>query len=598
MNRSLRVSIVGPRLPERSGIAEYADGLAVLLREQGVDVSQVGKAEFLAQGADRVLASLRGSDVVVYQVGNHSDHHGWMLPFMETVPGIVHLHDVVLHHMAVTLMHGVGLLNDDSYVELLSKWHSPGEVGRALEGYRRGEPVWSSDDVMEYPLFQVAAKCATEIVVHSRFAAAQVAAKFPWIPVRIIPQLYPGLPKPKRREKLTTVVVMGGGEANRRFDWLLEALQILEKESCPPVRLEIAGALSPEVTPSVEAMREMVGVDLVLHGRMDDASFNALYDRADLMIALRHPTMGETSAVVSKALQVGLPTIVSDHGWYAELPECVVKIAPTGSVQRNLADAIGSMIRSPDAYRRWAAECTDFAESPTLSVNRNAKIYADALSRHRVLSTWRNHLAGAIVDMGFDASSPLASELRRIDVLSNLAGDKWTQDAVHAISELSFDDEGRLTSDPADPYPYTSPLPETACKGAVVCATAVDSAVPGGLLELDIEIHNQGDHVWLSPRQGADPAFGIYLGYHWLHEDQDDGIRPENPRSAIVGAIPPGTAAVQKLLVRVPSAPGRYALEIDLLQERVAWFKDRGAAAAGLVIVVADSPANVLGGPP
>lgn len=598
MNRSLRVALVGPRLPERSGIAEYAEGLAMLLRVQGVEVIQVGRAEFLGQDVGRVLAALRASDVVVYQMGNHSDYHGWMLPLMETVPGVVHLHDVVLHHMAVTLMHGAGLLNEESYVELLSKWHSPGEVRRALDGYQRGEPVWSSDDVMEYPLFQVAAKCATEIVVHSKFAAAQVSAKFPWIPVRVIPQLYPGLPAPKRRHTLSTVVVMGGGEANRRFDWLLEALQILAESSFRPFRLEIAGTLSPDVMPSVDAMREISSIELVVHGRMDDASFNALYDRADLMIALRHPTMGETSAVVSKALQVGLPTIVSDQGWYAELPDCVMKITPAGSAQRDLADVIGGMLRWPESYGRWAAECAEFAESPVLSTSRTTKIYVDALSRHRVLSAWRNHIADAIAGMGFDASRPLASELRRIDVLSNLAGDKWTQDAVRAIGDLSFDEEGRLTSDPRDPYPYTSPLPETACKGAVVCTSAVGEAVPGGLLELDIEIHNHGDHVWLSPRQGADPAFGIYLGYHWLHEDHDEGIRPENPRSSIVGAILPGAMAVQKLLVRVPGTPGRYALEIDLLQERVAWFKDRGAAAASLVIVVSEPPANVLGGPP
>lgn len=598
MNRSLRVALVGPRLPERSGIAEYAEGLAVLMREQGVEVVQLGKAEFLGQGAGRVLASLRACDVVVYQVGNHADYHGWMLPFMEAVPGIVHLHDVVLHHMAVTLMHGAGVLNEASYAELLSKWHPPGEVRRALERYRLGEPVWSSDDVMAYPLFQVAAKCATEIVVHSKFAAAQVAAKLPWIPVRIIPQLYPGLPAPKRREKLSTLVVMGGGEANRRFDWLLEALRILEKESLQPVRLEIAGALSPEVMPSVEAMREISGIELVVHGRMNDASFNALYDRADLMVALRHPTMGETSAVVSKALQVGLPTIVSEQGWYAELPECVMKIAPAGSVQRALADVIGDMLRSDESYRRWATGCAEFAGSPELSATRTAKIYADTLSRHRVLSTWRSHVADAIVGMGFDASFPLGAELRRIDVLSNLAGDKWTQDAVHAIGDLSFDEDGRLTSDPTGPYPYTSPLPESACKGAVICTSAVDGAVAGGLLELDIEIHNRSDHVWLSPRQGADPAFGIYLGYHWLHEDNDEGIRPENPRSGLVGAIPPGAMAVQRLQVRVPGTPGRYALEIDLLQERVAWFKDRGAAAAGLVVVVADPSVNVLGEAP
>ena len=36
--------------------------------------------------------------------------------------------------------------------------------------------------------------------------------------------------------------------------------------------------------------------------------------------------MGETSAVASKALQIGTPLIVSNCGWYKELPQFVLKV--------------------------------------------------------------------------------------------------------------------------------------------------------------------------------------------------------------------------------------------------------------------------------
>ncbi len=49
----------------------------------------------------------------------------------------------------------------------------------------------------------------------------------------------------------------------------------------------------------------------------------------DVCVNLRDPTMGETSAIVTQALQLGTPVIVTDTGWYAELPDFVLKV-PTG----------------------------------------------------------------------------------------------------------------------------------------------------------------------------------------------------------------------------------------------------------------------------
>ena len=66
---------------------------------------------------------------------------------------------------------------------------------------------------------------------------------------------------------------------------------------------------------------------------------------ADVLVNLRYPTVGETSATALRGLAAGRPVIVSDHGWYAELPDDVcVKVAPNDSealyqAMRRLADS-------------------------------------------------------------------------------------------------------------------------------------------------------------------------------------------------------------------------------------------------------------------
>ncbi len=53
---------------------------------------------------------------------------------------------------------------------------------------------------------------------------------------------------------------------------------------------------------------------------------------------------------------------------------------------------------------------------------------------------------------------------------------------------------------------------------------------------------------------------------------EDDG------RSALLCDLGPGQETNLPLRVKAPSQPGRYILELDLVQEHVAWFKAFGSA--------------------
>ena len=55
--------------------------------------------------------------------------------------------------------------------------------------------------------------------------------------------------------------------------------------------------------------------------------FRAFMDYSDLIINMRYPSMGETSAAMLQILQKGKPCITNNGGWFSELPEeCVCKV--------------------------------------------------------------------------------------------------------------------------------------------------------------------------------------------------------------------------------------------------------------------------------
>ena len=82
----MRVAYYSPMPPERSGIADYSALLVPALRTR-VDVD-VAERNGTADG-----------DVALYHVGNDAEVHGWILERLRRRPGVVVLHDFVLHHL-------------------------------------------------------------------------------------------------------------------------------------------------------------------------------------------------------------------------------------------------------------------------------------------------------------------------------------------------------------------------------------------------------------------------------------------------------------------------------------------------------------------
>jgi hypothetical protein len=170
--------------PESSGIADYSALLLPALRRH-VDVTVVKR------GTKR---SPRGIDLAVYHIGNDPAAHGWILDALRRAPGLVVLHDFVLHHLVA----GVTIARRDGhgYLDAMEREH--GVVGRLLaHGVldKRIPPLWESRPE-DFPLTGEVLSLATGLVVHSRYVEERVRAAGYTGPVAVVP--HPAWPDPLR----------------------------------------------------------------------------------------------------------------------------------------------------------------------------------------------------------------------------------------------------------------------------------------------------------------------------------------------------------------------------------------------------------------
>src|SRR5207249_6116748 len=94
------------------------------------------------------------------------------------------------------------------------------------------------------------------------------------------------------------------------------------------------------------------GKDVIELGYVENDRLGALMAGSTVCVSLRWPTLGETSASVVRSLALGRPTVVTDTGWFAELPDDVaVKIPAGGELEIELLAAVLQRLCSDETLR-------------------------------------------------------------------------------------------------------------------------------------------------------------------------------------------------------------------------------------------------------
>jgi glycosyltransferase involved in cell wall biosynthesis len=505
---TLRLDYLSPLPPVRSGISDYsvdllphlgrvADVRVLRLAEQPVD-DAVAERFAVREGA-----SAAGTDgrLPLYQMGNNR-YHAAIWEVARRVPGVVVLHDLVLHHFLLDRTVGRG--EWEPYRDELAACH--GWIGDAVaRPVRFG--IFGRAGQFELPANRTLLERQRGVVVHGRWAAARLAEEDPRLAVRVVPMAIP-LPAAVARER--------GRAFRRRLDIPVEApllgsfgfqtpikrtevaIRALAEPGLEQVRLLIAGEPSPYARYAELAAKLGVGERVTVTGFLPFAELEAAIAATDLCLNLRYPSAGETSASLLRILAVGRPVIVSEYAEFAELPPSVAIAVPLGD----------------DEAAQFAARV-------------------------------REHTSGGLESLA------AMGERARAHVAEHHDPERAARAMAAAVAELAtFEPPGAAAPAVPSRTSLTDSRPAIALEVA-----GLDGWRPGERRTLEVAIENRGDSTWLpSPEDPGGVSFEVQL---WV-----DGIdRWRGPWLKLAAPLVAGERRTLPLPARRPLGRARLLIK-------------------------------------
>jgi uncharacterized membrane protein len=129
------------------------------------------------------------------------------------------------------------------------------------------------------------------------------------------------------------------------------------------------------------------------------------------------------------------------------------------------------------------------------------------------------------------------------------------------------------------------PLPETGFFVEFLESQVPTTFKPGEFKKVPITIKNISDAVW-PHLSGPEGGYEVNLSYHWL-DDKDNVVVWDGERTNLPFDLLPGAQVTLEANVRAPETPGKYKIQFQMVQEKVAWFgDDKGAATLSIDVEV------------
>ena len=315
----MTVGFYSPMPPARTGVADYAAALAAELQRHG----RVKMAPGVSPGP---------CDVALYHLGNNALHAEIYRRALER-PGVVTLHDAVLHHFLL------GQLDEAAYIEEFVYNYGEWNRGLARELWRGRATSAADSRYFRHAMLRRVAERARAVVVHNPAAARAVKEHAPEARVVEIPHLFqaPALPREEEvaryRRRLGVEPgtflfgVFGYLRESKRLPAVLKAFADLHREN-PRTALLVAGEfVSTDLERAVQPLLGGAGVFRL--GYLEERQFWLAAAAVDACINLRYPGAGETSGIAIRLMGIGKPVLVTDSAEYARFPEdACVRIAP------------------------------------------------------------------------------------------------------------------------------------------------------------------------------------------------------------------------------------------------------------------------------
>ena len=363
-----RLAFFSPVTPQASGIAAYSEALLPALAARADvdvyigDVTPTSPALAALPVFDyREYPARRRAqayDATFYQMGNDLRYHRFIYATLARYPGLVVLHEFLLHHFMAGYTLDYGQRVDYAWEVGYAAGQTALAVARAAERGERELPYF------DYPLVEHVLDLSQGALCHSDYVRDRIAATRPDLPIAVVPHptAVSAVSRPAQRHDSFTVITAGYLTPAKGLLPALEGFAQFARDM-PTARYVLVGAVEPEFDLAAWVRDSGVADRVELRGyapTLED--FDAQVSEANACLNLRYPTGGETSGSLLRVLGVGVPAIVTDTGWFSEVPDDVVIKIPAPPTADAVADALRRLAdptrraAMSDAARRWVAE--------------------------------------------------------------------------------------------------------------------------------------------------------------------------------------------------------------------------------------------------
>lgn len=360
----MKIAYFSPLNPIKSGVSDYSEELLEYLAGYGrVDLFVDGYTPsskwmrecFRIYDYRRIFENhgRNDHDIHIYHIGNN-DNHSYVYSVCLGYPGIVVLHEPMLHHFVFSQTVGNNRLRE--YLRELDYCYKAERsqiVKVTLE--ERDEDSW-----FEYPLVDRIVDSSLGMIVHSDFARQKVlevnpAARVRKIPLPCAPQSSEHMRSPELIREILgfkkddfLIGSVGYLNSSKRIDALLRTVARLKERGLKP-KLLLVGKMLPGCDAPMWVEELGLTDDVLWTGYVDGHTFREYMHLPDIFVALRHPSAGETSASVIKMMGIGKPVVLSDQYAFSEFPDdCCLKISTGETEEEELLERLVHCIENPE----------------------------------------------------------------------------------------------------------------------------------------------------------------------------------------------------------------------------------------------------------
>jgi glycosyltransferase involved in cell wall biosynthesis len=348
-------------------------------------------------------------DLVVYQVGNHYPYHRGCLEWLPLLPGLVSLHDYFMGHLFWSWSEKIGRIEA---LELLKVLYGS-DIANQFFNHHNSESfiAYASEAA---PMTEWIVSMASGVITHSSWTMNRIISATHG-PVEIVPLPYDAphlentqLMQQNSKNKEIVVLTIGYVNPNKRYVSIIKAIgsNIQLRED---LTFRIVGSIEPSTQEELQSLAEHLKVKIVITGSVDDQRLADEIINADIMCCLRWPALESASASTIEAMLYGKPTIVTDTGFYSDLPdECVLKISYANEIE-DIEAAFNELASSPERRKKIGEDARLYASQTFTADNYAERIVAmkQRIEHTNVIADVAREFSNKLKEWGSEGNSKI-----------------------------------------------------------------------------------------------------------------------------------------------------------------------------------------------